>query len=80
VGGAREKEKGPPSKVPALPLEGGLEIIVDEQPYRRVRIRRCYMGPQTIVKEESESIILKAIIRGIQALEKDYSKMLVAGK
>lgn len=53
-------------------LEGGLEIIVDSLPYRRVRIRRCNMGAQTVVKEESEALIIKSIIRGLQVLENDY--------
>lgn len=58
--------------------EGGLEIIVESSPYRRVRIRRCNMGPQTIVKEESEAIILKALQRGIAAIEADYKKMVMS--
>ena len=58
--------------------EGGLEIIVDSSPYRRVRIRRCNMGPQTIVKEESEAIILKALQRGITSIEADYKKMIMS--
>ena len=55
-----------------LPLEGGLEIIVDTIPSNRVRIRRCNMGAQTVIKEESEKILLKAILRGIRILENDY--------
>ena len=35
------------------------------------------MGPQTIVKEESEVLIVKSLLRGIQALESD-SKLLTA--
>ena len=57
-------------------FEGGLEIIVDKAPLHRVRIRRCNMGPQTIVKEESEAIILNAILRGIKILENDYRILL----
>ena len=74
-------EKTPSSATPKkkMALEGGLEIIVDSLPYRRVRIRRCNMGPQTIVKEESEALILKALLRGVAAIEKDYSKMLRSG-
>jgi len=53
-------------------LEGGLEVIVEDLPYRRVRIKRCNMGPKTIVKEESEGVLLKALLRGIQTLENDY--------
>jgi hypothetical protein len=57
-------------------LEGGLEIILDEIPYKRVRIRRCNMGTDTVVKEESEKIILNAIIFGINQLEAFYFKMM----
>jgi hypothetical protein len=57
-------------------FEGGLEIIVDESPYRRVRIRRCNMNAMTIVKEESEALILKQLLRGLQALETDYRILL----
>lgn len=80
----RERAKAVETSAAATPekskrkaaLEGGLEVIVDSSPFRRVRIRRCNMGPTTIVKEESEAIILKALTRGISALEKDYKKML----
>ena len=58
--------------------EGGLEVIVDSFPYRRVRIRRCNMGPQTIIKEESEATILKALSRGIEAIERDYKRMILS--
>lgn len=51
--------------------EGGLEIIVDSLPYRRVRVRRCNMGPATVVKEESERTILREIARVISTLEND---------
>lgn len=60
----------------ALKLEGGLEFFVDELPYKRVRIRRCCMGPRTIVKEESEALILKAVLNGIAILENDYRILL----
>jgi hypothetical protein len=66
------------SKKPAA-LEGGLEVIVETSPYRRVRVKRCLMGPATVVKEESEAIILKALTKGIQTLEKDYRVMMMAG-
>eukprot|EP01041_Mallomonas_annulata_P000212 gene212-381_t len=58
------------------PLEGGLEVVVESTPIPRVRIRRCEMGPQTIVKEESESILLKAFTKGLEALENDYKQLL----
>lgn len=66
------------SKKPA-PLEGGLDVIVETIPYRRVRVKRCLMGPATVVKEESEAIILKALTKGIQTLENDYRIMMMAG-
>jgi len=59
-------------KTDALKLEGGLEFFVDELPYKRVRIRRCCMSPRTIVKEESEALILKAVLNGVAVLENDY--------
>jgi len=63
------------SKRKAKP-EGGLELIVDGQPALRVRIRRCEMGPQTIVKEESESILLRAFKKGLEVLENDYKTII----
>ena len=51
--------------------EGGLEVIVDENE-RRVRIRRCNMNFATVVKEESEAILLKAILKTIQTIDNDY--------
>ena len=69
----------PPVKAKPPKLEGGLEIIVDERPYRRVRIRRCNMGPQTIVKEESEALVLKRVLQGIQALDNDFRVLLGGG-
>ena len=51
-------------------------MVVDTTPYRRVRIRRCNMGPQTIVKEESEAILIKALLQGITVLENDYRILL----
>ena len=75
-----EKEKAEESKKKVEPkkfsslvkLEGGLEIIVESVPYRRVRVKRCLMGPQTVVKVESEALLLKSILRGLQVLENDY--------
>ena len=54
-------------------------MIVETVPYRRVRIKRCLMGPTTVVKEESEAILLKALTRGIVTLENDYRIMMMAG-
>jgi len=74
VSTATSVEKSPKKKVEQL--EGGLEVVVDTTPYRRVRIRRCNMGPQTIVKEESEAILIKALLQGIAVLENDYRILL----
>jgi hypothetical protein len=61
-------------------LEGGVEIIVDTTPYPRVRVRRCNMDVNTVVKIESESTILKAILNGIRTLELDYKILLTSDK
>ncbi len=71
-----EKKKKVAPKSKKVKPEGGLEIIVDDAPYRRVRIRRCNMGPETIVKEASEALILKAILIAIKQLESFYEKMI----
>lgn len=52
-------------------LEGGIEVYIDDVPVPRIRIRRCNMGPETIVKEESENIIVKSIVNSIKVLEND---------
>ena len=59
--------------------DGGMVVIVDSEPYKRVRIRRCNMGPDPVVKEESEAIILKALRQGIKNLEAFYEKMVSEG-
>ncbi|KAJ1439702.1 hypothetical protein B484DRAFT_443825 [Ochromonadaceae sp. CCMP2298] len=56
--------------------EGGLEVLLEETPYARVRIRRCNMGPKTVLKVESEDILLKALTMGLNQLEADYRIML----
>lgn len=61
-----------PKKKRAAGLEGGIEVVVDTAPYLRVRIKRCNMGPETIVKEESEKIILQKLTRGIVSLDEEY--------
>ena len=67
-----EKAKSAPQrKKKAEPPEGGLEIIVDTLPYRRVRVRRCNMSMATIVKEESERIIMREVTRVVSTLEND---------
>ena len=71
---SEEQQEEPVSrKKKAEKLEGGLEIVVDSYPYRRVRVRRCNMGPATIVKEESERIMLREIARTISTIENDSS-------
>jgi hypothetical protein len=61
---SKKKSKGP--------SEGGLEVIVESKPWARVRVRRCDMDRDSIPKEESEGIILKALESVIRGLEKDY--------
>jgi hypothetical protein len=51
-------------------LEGGIEA------YPRVRIRRCGYGPEAVVKEESEALILKALQRGLKRLDEDYAVLM----
>mmetsp|Transcript_13413 Transcript_13413/g.20386 ORF Transcript_13413/g.20386 Transcript_13413/m.20386 type:complete len:650 (+) Transcript_13413:65-2014(+) len=41
--------------------EGGVEILVEQYPTYRVRARRCNMDGKTVVKEMSESSILKRL-------------------
>lgn len=67
-----------PNKKTDKKLEGGLEILIDETPHRRVRIRRCNMGPQTVVKVESEALILKALINGVLQMDNDYRILMSA--
>jgi hypothetical protein len=69
-----------PIKAKAIKPEGGLEIIVDVDPFLRVRIKRCNMGPTTIVKEESEATILKEIDRFLTTAENDYRILINAEK
>lgn len=71
--GSRPVPSGPQKKSKA---EGGLEVLVETLPYTRVRIRRCEMGPQTVVKVESEAAILKAMTQAVEILERDYKALL----
>lgn len=57
-------------------FEGGLEVVVEESPYRRVRIIRCNMGPNTLVKEESEKLLLKSISQALVRVENDYKILM----
>ena len=41
--------------------EGGVEVVIEESPYPRVRALRCNMGEGTVVKEQSEKIIMSAL-------------------
>jgi len=70
----------PPKKTVAGSLEGGLEIILESTPYVRVRVRRCNMGPKTVVKEESEAFLLKTIRSGVLTLDNDYRILLQMDK
>jgi hypothetical protein len=74
-----EKKAVRPKRQQKKKMEGGLEVIVDSEPYRRVRVRRTNMGPDAVVKEESEAIILKALQQGIRNLEGFYDKMIKEG-
>lgn len=69
---AEEEKKNVVKKSGLQKLEGGLEMIVESYPYRRIRVKRCLMGAQTIVKEESEALLLRSVLKGIQVLENDY--------
>eukprot|EP00903_Cladosiphon_okamuranus_P013806 g12849.t1 len=60
-------ESGPPSKARGLlKKEGGLDIIVEDRPYPRVRVVRANMGPKTIVKEMSEQLILDKLKKDVK--------------
>jgi hypothetical protein len=56
-------------------VEGGLEIIVDNQPCPRVRIRRCNYGSKAVLKIESEDIIIRKVVQQITSLDNDYMIM-----
>jgi hypothetical protein len=59
---------GPPK--PTRPvLEGGLEVCVDEQPCKRVRVRRVAMEEGTVVKAMSEKELLDSLRREIESVE-----------
>ncbi|CAM9294060.1 unnamed protein product [Pylaiella littoralis] len=61
-------ESGPPSKMRGLlKKEGGLDIIVEDRPYPRVRVVRANMGPKTVVKEMSEQLILDRLKKDVKA-------------
>lgn len=59
-------------KVAPEPLEGGLDIIIEAKPFPRIRVRRCLMGVKTVVKIESEKIILDLLQKEVNRLEADY--------
>eukprot|EP01039_Chlorochromonas_danica_P005950 gene5948-6552_t len=63
----KEKDKKKREEEP----QGGLDILVESLPYPRIRVRRCNMGPRTIVKEESEKRILSSLEKDWIALEND---------
>uniref|UniRef100_A0A7S0MNM1 NAD(P)-binding domain-containing protein n=1 Tax=Cryptomonas curvata TaxID=233186 RepID=A0A7S0MNM1_9CRYP len=71
---ARDRGDEPPpgAAPPAGPaglrqLEGGVEVVVEERPAGRVRVLRCAMGEETVVKETSERILLDSLIKDVQA-------------
>jgi len=60
---ARERGDEPKDDAPRREKdkEGGVEVVIEESPYPRVRALRCNMGEATVVKEQSEGIILSAL-------------------
>ena len=77
LGMEQDKTKSPkaPSKKKEKP-EGGLEVVIDRDPYLRVRVRRCNMGRETIIKEESEALIIKMITTSMRGLDNDYKVLM----
>ena len=73
-GADSRKKNSPPKK------EGGLEVLVESTPYPRVRVRRTNMDKDTIVKVESEQIILNALKTGILGLERDYKTLMLRSR
>ncbi len=68
-GGRRLEDRKNDKKVS---YDGGLDIIVESEPYYRIRIRRCLIQKSTVIKEESERIIVHELKRLLTRLENDY--------
>lgn len=75
----RELEKRGASKSTTatrrLKREGGVEIMVEITTGGALRVRaaRCNMGPATVVKELSESSILKQLKKGLDVFVREYA-------
>lgn len=50
--------------------EGGVEVVIEESPYPRVRALRCNMGEGTVVKEQSEQIIMSSLKKDMAEFSK----------
>ncbi|KAJ1484261.1 hypothetical protein T484DRAFT_2522203 [Baffinella frigidus] len=48
-------------------LEGGVEVVVEEQPFPRIRAMRCNMGPNTVIKEMSEQIMMTRLKKDVDS-------------
>jgi hypothetical protein len=69
---AREKGEDAPESAARRQsdMEGGVEVVVEDSPFPRVRALRCNMGEGTVVKETSERIILSALKKDIAQFSK----------
>lgn len=61
--GLMDEEDRPKS---AGDMEGGIEVVVDESPFPRVRAMRCNMAPETVVKETSEGTIMTRLKKDLE--------------
>jgi len=50
--------------------EGGIEVVVEESPYPRVRALRCNLDKDTVVKEQSEKTIMTALKKDMSQWKK----------
>merc|ERR1719183_1269649 len=68
---AREKGEEPKEeKRRQSDMEGGIEVVIEDSPFPRVRASRCNMGEDTVVKETSEKIIMSALKKDIAQFSK----------
>ncbi|CAN0352891.1 unnamed protein product, partial [Phaeothamnion confervicola] len=51
--------------------EGGLQILVEDAPYPRIRVRRTPLDAGAVVKEMSEKAILDCLKKDLKALARD---------
>jgi hypothetical protein len=68
-GGGATKKASPTIIVGKARKEGGIEILIEKTLDNtvRVRARRCNMDDKTIVKEMSESVILKSLKKAVES-------------